>query len=143
MQLPTPQFVQTVYPVGWALLVKTSVHMESKYLWTVETVSAIRVTLVADAMWSAQGTESASMMCAYVINLLAGEVPCAKCPDVLVQMERTVVEMANVTVQTISVFVNQVKLAFLIKYSNENKKNVIYKTRVWYLVYPYLQSINF
>ena len=54
-------------------------------------------------------------MCAYVINLLAGEVPCVKCPDVLVQMERTVVEMANVTVQTISVFVNQVKLAFLMR----------------------------
>ena len=115
MQLPTPQFVRTVYSAGWALLVKTSVHMENKYLWTVETVSAILVTLVADAMWSAQGTESASMMCAYVIKLLAGEVPCAKCPDVLVQMERTVVEMANVTVQTISVFVNQVKLAFLMR----------------------------
>ena len=97
--------------------------MESKCLWIVETAPAILVTLVADAMWSAQGTESVSMMFAYVINLLAGEVPCARCPDVLVQMERTAVEMANVTVQTISVFVNQVKLAFLIKYSNENKKS--------------------
>ena len=90
---------------------KTSVLMESKYLWTVETASAILVTLVADAMWSAKGTESASMMCAYVINLLAGGALYARYPDVLGLMERTVVEMANVTVQTISAFVTQVKLA--------------------------------
>ena len=85
--------------------------MESKCLWTVETASAILVTLVADAMWSAQERESASMMCAYVTNLLAGGALYARYPDALGLMERTVVEKANVTVQTISAFVNQVKLA--------------------------------
>lgn len=47
------------------------------------------------------------MIYASVISLLDGGAPCAKFPDVLVLMDRTVVGMANVTVQIISASVNQ------------------------------------
>ena len=50
------------------------------------------------------------MISASVINSLDGEAPSVKCPDVQVLTGRTAVEMANVTVQTISAFANQVSV---------------------------------
>ena len=46
---------------------------------------------------------------ASVISFRDGGAPCAKCQDVQVLMEKIVVDMASVTVQTISVSVNQVR----------------------------------
>ena len=69
----------------------------------------IHATQVADAMWSAQDTELASTINASVIQFKDGGAPCAKCPDALDPMGRIVVGMENVTAQTISAFVNQVR----------------------------------
>lgn len=49
-----------------------------------------------------------SEISASVINSLVGEAPFVKCPDVQALTEKTAVEMANVTVQTISASVYQV-----------------------------------
>lgn len=68
----------------------------------------IPASQVADAMWSAQDTESVSEINASVINSLVGEAPFVKCPDVQVLTEKTAVEMENVTVQNISASVYQV-----------------------------------
>ena len=63
---------------------------------------------VVDATWSAQDMEFVSEILASVINSLVGEALFVKYPDVQALMEKTVVEMENVTVQTISVSVYQV-----------------------------------
>ena len=63
---------------------------------------------VVDATWSAQDMEFVSEILASVINSLVGEALFVKFPDVQALMEKTVVEMENVTVQTISVSVYQV-----------------------------------
>ena len=108
-QLLTLPSVPTVYLVGWVLPARTSAPMDSKCLWTVETVYAIHATQGADAMWSVQDTELASTINASVIQFKDGGALCAKCPDVLDPMGGIVVGMVNVTAQTISAFANQVR----------------------------------
>ena len=109
MQLLTHQSVPTVYLVGWVLLVKTSALMDSRYLWIAETAFVIRVTQVADATSNVQDTELALTEGANVTNFKDGEVPCAKCLGVLGLMGRIAAGMENVTAQTTSASVNQVK----------------------------------
>ena len=87
---------------------KILAQTEHRCQWTVEIASVIPASQVADAMWSAQDTEFVSEVSASVINSLVGEAPFVKCPDVQALTEKTVVEMENVTVQTISASVYQV-----------------------------------
>lgn len=100
--------VPTVKLAGWVLLVKILAQTEHRCQWTVEIVSVITASQVADAMWSAQDTEFVSEISVSVINSLVGEAPYVKCLDVQVLMEETAVEMENVTVQTINASVYQV-----------------------------------
>lgn len=87
---------------------KILAQTEHRCQWTVEIVSVIPASQVADAMWSAQDTEFVLEISASVINSLVGEAPYVKCLDVQVLMEETAVEMENVTVQTINASVYQV-----------------------------------
>ena len=89
---------------------KIFVHMEPRYPWIVGTVSVILVSLDADAMWSAQVTAFVRATSVSAINSLDGVAPFVKCPDVQVLTGRTAVEMANVTVQTISASASQVNV---------------------------------
>lgn len=109
MQLLTLQSVPIVYLVGWVRLVRISVRMVIKYLWTVETVFAIHVTQGAVATSHAQDTGLVSTINASVIQFKGGVALYARCQGVQVQVEKTVVGMANVIVQTISASVNQVR----------------------------------
>lgn len=108
MKLLTLQSVPIVYLVGWVRLVRISVRMVIKYLWTVETVFVIHVTQGAVATSNAQDTGLVSTINATVIQFKGGGALYARCQGAQVRVERTVVGMANVIVQTISASVNQV-----------------------------------
>ena len=83
--------------------------MVIKYRWTVETVSAIHVTQVADAMSNAQDMELVLTTSACVIQFKGGGDPCARCLGAQDPVEKIAVDTGNVEVQTISVSVIQVR----------------------------------